>query len=89
MPLNVRIRGADVPVPALIGAPLTFAIWIASLVTHDATRIAGPLWLLLGAVVFIATGYARAGAVLGRVVSRRSRISSPTSRAVWSGSSCR
>jgi basic amino acid/polyamine antiporter, APA family len=68
VPLNVRIRGADVPIPALVGAPLTFAIWIVSLVTHDATRIAGPLWLLLGAVVFIATRLAGRERVLGRVL---------------------
>jgi APA family basic amino acid/polyamine antiporter len=68
VPLNVRIRGADVPIPALVGAPLTFAIWIVSMVTHDATRIAGPLWLLFGAAVFIATRLAARERVLGRVL---------------------
>jgi APA family basic amino acid/polyamine antiporter len=68
VPLNLRIRGADVPIPALIGAPLCFAIWIVTMVTHDATRIAGPLWLLFGAVVFIATRLAGPGRVLGRVL---------------------
>jgi basic amino acid/polyamine antiporter, APA family len=67
VPLNVRIRGADVPVPALVGAPLAFAIWIAAMVTHEATRIAGPVWLLLGAAIFIATRLANPGRVLGRV----------------------
>jgi APA family basic amino acid/polyamine antiporter len=67
VPFSVRIRGADVPIPALIGAPLTFAIWIVTMVTHDATRIAGPLWLLFGAVVFVATRLANPGKVLGRV----------------------
>jgi basic amino acid/polyamine antiporter, APA family len=68
VPLNVRIRGAQVPLPALIGAPLTFAIWVISLVTHDATRIAGPVWLALGAVVYIWTRLAGRETVLGRVV---------------------
>jgi basic amino acid/polyamine antiporter, APA family len=67
-PFDVRIRGTDVPAAALIGAPLTFAIWIASLVTHDATRIAGPLWLLLGAVVYVATRLSRGESLVGRVV---------------------
>ncbi len=52
-PLNVRIRGVELPVPALIGAPLTFAIWVAALFTHPAARIAGPIWLLLGLAVFV------------------------------------
>jgi basic amino acid/polyamine antiporter, APA family len=67
VPFDVRIRGAEIPIPALIGAPLTFAIWIATMATHEATRIAGPLWLLFGAAVFIATRLANPGKVLGRV----------------------
>jgi basic amino acid/polyamine antiporter, APA family len=65
---NVRIRGADVPVAALVGAPITFAIWVIALATHEATRIAGPLWLLLGAVVYVGTRLSRREAILGRVL---------------------
>ena len=54
VPFNVRLRGVEVPVAALIGAPLTFAIWIAALATHPAARIAGPVWLVLGIAVFVA-----------------------------------
>jgi basic amino acid/polyamine antiporter, APA family len=67
-PFEVRIRGAAVPAAALIGAPLTFAIWIASLATHDATRIAGPLWLLFGAAVYVATRLSRGESLVGPVV---------------------
>ena len=59
VPGNVRVRGVPVPVAALIGAPLTFALWIATLYTHDAARVAGPIWLLLGAFLFIAVRKAR------------------------------
>jgi len=65
---NVRVRGVDVPVAALIGTPLTFAIWVVSMVTHDATRIAGPLWLFLGAVVYVGTRWSRRQPIFGRVV---------------------
>jgi basic amino acid/polyamine antiporter, APA family len=68
VPLNVRIRGVDVPLPALVGAPLTFAIWIVSMATHEATRIAGPVWLLIGAAVYIGTRRSRHEPILGRVV---------------------
>ena len=67
VPGNVRIRGTDVPIAALVGAPLTFGIFIASLLTHDAARVAGPLWLGLGAVVFTASRLAARERVLGRV----------------------
>jgi APA family basic amino acid/polyamine antiporter len=67
VPGNVRIRGTEVPVAALVGAPLTFAIWIAAFSTHEAARVAGPIWLALGAVVFIASRIAAREQVLGRV----------------------
>ena len=59
VPVNVRIRGVPVPLAPLIGAPLTFALWIAALYTHDAARIAGPVWLVLGAILFVAVRRAR------------------------------
>jgi APA family basic amino acid/polyamine antiporter len=59
VPGNVRLRGVPVPVAALVGAPLTFALWIAALYTHDAVRIAGPVWLVLGAILFVAVRRAR------------------------------
>jgi APA family basic amino acid/polyamine antiporter len=66
-PGNVRIRGTEVPVAALVGAPLTFAIWIAAFATHDAARIAGPIWLGLGAIIFVASRLTARERVLGTV----------------------
>jgi APA family basic amino acid/polyamine antiporter len=51
---NVTIRGVSVPLPALVGAPLTAAIWVLAMVTHPGARYAGPLWLAAGLVVFVA-----------------------------------
>lgn len=68
VPGNVRIRGAEVPVAALVGAPLTFAIWAVTMATHEATRIAGPLWLLVGALVYVGTRWSRQKTILGRVL---------------------
>ncbi len=67
VPGNVRIRGTEVPVAALVGAPLTLAIWVAAIATHDAARIAGPIWLALGAAVFVGSRIAAEEKVLGRV----------------------
>ena len=50
---NVRLRGAEIPVPALVGAPLTFVVWILALATHPGARYAGPIWLAVGLVVFV------------------------------------
>jgi APA family basic amino acid/polyamine antiporter len=67
VPGNIRVRGTDVPIAALVGAPLTFAIWIAALLTHDAARVAGPIWLAIGAVIFTASRLTARERVLGRV----------------------
>jgi APA family basic amino acid/polyamine antiporter len=67
VPGNVRIRGTEVPIAALIGAPLTFVIWIFAFLTHDAARIAGPIWLGLGALVFVGSRLTARERVLGRV----------------------
>jgi APA family basic amino acid/polyamine antiporter len=69
VPGNVRIRGVPVPVAALIGAPLTFAIWIAALATHPAARIAGPVWLLIGLAVFVSVRKAEGQPLLERAVA--------------------
>ena len=67
VPGNIRIRGVAVPVAALVGAPITFALWIAALYTHDAARIAGPIWLVLGAILFVAVRKARHEALMEHV----------------------
>jgi len=49
---DVRIGGVDVPLAALIGAPLTGAIFVLAMVTHEGARYAGPAWLAIGLVVY-------------------------------------
>jgi APA family basic amino acid/polyamine antiporter len=67
VPGNVRIRGAEVPVAALVGAPLTFLVWIASVSTHRAVAIFGPIWLVAGALVYVAVRRRHGAALLARV----------------------
>jgi APA family basic amino acid/polyamine antiporter len=52
---EVTIRGVRVPLPALIGAPLTLAVFAIAMVTHEGARYAGPIWLAVGLVVYFAT----------------------------------
>lgn len=50
---EVRIRGVLVPLPALIGAPVTFVVWVLALITHPGARYAGPAWLLVGLGAYV------------------------------------
>ncbi len=58
--LRLRVTEPDLPRPfrapllaPLIGAPLAIAIWVIAMVTHPAARYAGPIWLLVGLVVYL------------------------------------
>lgn len=53
IPLDVTWRGTPVPVPALVGAALTAAVWVAAMVTHPAARYVGPAWLAVGALLYV------------------------------------
>src|SRR5262249_51260179 len=68
-PFNVRIHGADIPIPAVIGAILTFAVWIIALVTHPGARYAGPLWLVIGLVIYVAVRRSHGEGLMESVVS--------------------
>jgi basic amino acid/polyamine antiporter, APA family len=52
---DVRIGDVSVPLPALVGAPLTAAIFVLAMVTHEGARYAGPAWLAVGLVVYAGT----------------------------------
>ena len=66
VPWGVRVRGAVVPVPAVVGAVLTGGLWVAALFTHEAARIAGPIWLALGVGVYLMSRRSAGESLLGR-----------------------
>ena len=72
---DVRLHGVDVPLPALIGAPLTAAVFVIALVTHESARYAGPAWIGLGLVIY---GVTRSRARLGMLQDVDPRIALPT-----------
>ncbi|HKP09617.1 MAG TPA: universal stress protein, partial [Gaiella sp.] len=74
---DVKVGGHRLPLPALIGAPLTAAIFVIALGTHHGALVAGPIWLLLGLGVYAAT----------RVRQRRGMLEDVDPRAAPAGSS--
>ncbi|HET7566647.1 MAG TPA: universal stress protein [Gaiellaceae bacterium] len=53
VPLGIRVRGAVLPLPAIVGALATFAIFVAAMATHIGARYGGPAWLACGVVVYL------------------------------------
>jgi APA family basic amino acid/polyamine antiporter len=68
-PLNVPFGRADIPLPAVIGAVLTFAVWVIAIATHERARYAGAAWLAIGLVVFVAVRRFHGEGLTERVVS--------------------
>jgi APA family basic amino acid/polyamine antiporter len=52
-PFNIRFRGVDVPLFAVLGGLGTFAAWIAVMALYSDTLIVGSIWLLLGFGTYI------------------------------------
>jgi APA family basic amino acid/polyamine antiporter len=48
MPWSVRIRGADIPMTAVIGGIGTAAAWVAVVTLHTEARTVGIPWMVLG-----------------------------------------
>jgi basic amino acid/polyamine antiporter, APA family len=82
VPGNINLRGTQVPVAAVVGAPLTLAIWVAALATHPAARIVGPIWLGVGAVVYLLCRRYGREPVLGRVTPPVGQLD-PAEEGAW------
>jgi basic amino acid/polyamine antiporter, APA family len=49
-PWNIRIRGAQIPLTAVIGAAGTFAAWVSVLALHVDARYVGTGWMVVGLI---------------------------------------
>jgi basic amino acid/polyamine antiporter, APA family len=76
-PFNVRIGKAEIPLPAIVGSIATFSIFILAVATHPAARYAGPAWLLLGLIVFVAVRLSHGEGLMERVTAPDERVIEP------------
>jgi APA family basic amino acid/polyamine antiporter len=64
---GMRLRGVEVPLPAVVGSVLTFAIFVIALVTHPGARYGGPIWLIAGLAVYNFVRRGRGEGLLERI----------------------
>jgi len=69
VPLSVRVRGAAVPVPSVVGAFATAAVFVAAMVTHVGARIGGSAWLAGGVVVYFLVRRSRGAGLLEHIAA--------------------
>ncbi|QEC49483.1 amino acid permease [Baekduia soli] len=68
VPLSVRFRGGDLPLPALLGAVLSFAAWISVVVTHSGARYVGFGWMAFGLLTYVVYRRTQGKPLLKRVI---------------------
>jgi APA family basic amino acid/polyamine antiporter len=66
-PVGVRLRGVDIPLPAIVGSVATFAVFVMALATHAGARYGGPAWLVAGLVVYVLVRRSRGEGMMERV----------------------
>ena len=53
VPLSIVVRGAELPIPAVVGAVASALGWAALLVFHSGARYVGLAWLLGGLLLYV------------------------------------
>ncbi len=53
VPLSVRLRGGELPLPAVLGALLSAAGWIGLMIVHHPARYVGLGWMAGGLVLYL------------------------------------
>ena len=67
VPFSVRFGGGTVPIPAVLGALLSVAGWIAVLIFHQDARYVGLGWLLAGLLLYVIYRKSQSKPLLKRV----------------------
>jgi len=71
VPFNVRYRGARLPLPAIVGAAATAAIWMLMVATHPEGRIVGFAWMAGGLLLYVVYRRGTGQALFRQPVERR------------------
>ena len=78
VPLSVRVGKASIPIPAVVGALFTAAVWVSVVVTHPGARLVGTLWMVGGIAFYVAYRRLTSKPILRRVsVPREALMKEP------------
>jgi basic amino acid/polyamine antiporter, APA family len=69
VPINVRVGGATIPIPSVVGAVATAAVFVVAMETHIGARYGGSAWLVAGVVVYLLVRRQRGAGLLEHVVA--------------------
>lgn len=67
VPFSIRVRGASLPLPAVVGALLSAAGWVSVVIFHTGARYVGLGWLLAGLLLYVVYRRSDGNSLLRRV----------------------
>jgi APA family basic amino acid/polyamine antiporter len=67
VPLSIRVRGGDLPLPAVFGALASAAGWVAVMILHERARYVGLGWMAAGIALYVIYRRADETSLLRRV----------------------
>ena len=67
MPWNIKIRGKEIPVMAVLGGLATATTWFIVIWTHEYGRIVGFGWLIAGLIIYVVYRAITKRPILGRL----------------------
>ncbi len=67
VPLSIRVRGGELPLPAAFGALVSAAGWVAVMVVHEPARYVGLAWMAIGIALYVIYRRADETSLLRRV----------------------
>jgi basic amino acid/polyamine antiporter, APA family len=79
VPLSVRLRGGELPLPAVLGALVSGAGWVAVMIVHEPARYVGLAWLASGLTLYVVYRRADENSLLRRVTVSPRMLSSEQS----------
>jgi basic amino acid/polyamine antiporter, APA family len=68
VPLSVRFRGRELPLPAVAGAILSALAWVSVMITHSGARYVGLGWMVVGVLLYVVYRRTQGKSVLKRVL---------------------
>jgi basic amino acid/polyamine antiporter, APA family len=67
IPMSIRVRGGELPLPAVFGVLISAAGWVAVLILHETARYVGLGWMAFGIVLYVVYRRADETSLLRRV----------------------
>src|ERR671936_595336 len=73
-PFRVPLEWRGMPVPSIVGALATGAVFVDAMITHRGARYGGPVWLLIGLAVYLAVRRERGAGLLEPIRSADEQV---------------